>query len=205
MLLLITNRKSYTRFRLVPKSTILDDPELTLNGYYALCSITRIYFGAHHKNLNVEHPYYQQQKCIPGIAVSSEIKFMRIFGGVLWLGGFKWEWGPRKWRFSLIFAGKGASNDSVVVQNGDFRFFRSLYLPNLHIQGHNYYIVLCSPLVALHWRRNGWPWMTLSGHFALKSGPSSASNGLAFWLSAKIAWKFAELRIYPTVSGNRKI
>jgi len=36
-----------------------------------------------------------------------------------------------------------------VVENGDFRFFRSLYLPNLHIQGHNYYIVLCSPLVAL--------------------------------------------------------
>ena len=40
MLLLIANRKSYTRFRLVPKSTTLDDPELTLNGYYALCCIT---------------------------------------------------------------------------------------------------------------------------------------------------------------------
>ena len=33
-----------------------------------------------------------------------------------------------------------------MVANGDFRFFRSLYLPNLHIQGHSYYIVLCSPL-----------------------------------------------------------
>ena len=31
-LLLITNRKSYTRFRLVPKSTTLVDPEVTLNG-----------------------------------------------------------------------------------------------------------------------------------------------------------------------------
>ena len=41
-------------------------------------------------------------------------------------------------------------NESGVVVNGDFRFFRSLYLPNLHIQRHNYYIVLCSPLVALH-------------------------------------------------------
>ena len=39
---------------------------------------------------------------------------------------------------------------SGVVQNGDFRFYRSLYLPNFHIQGHSYYIVLCSPLVALH-------------------------------------------------------
>jgi len=38
--------------------------------------------------------------------------------------------------------------------------------------------------------------MTLNGHFALKSGPCSASNGLAFWLSEKTVRKFAELRIY---------
>jgi len=37
--------------------------------------------------------------------------------------------------------------------------------------------------------------MTLSGHFALKSGSSSTSNGLAFWLSEKTVRKFAELRI----------
>jgi len=37
--------------------------------------------------------------------------------------------------------------------------------------------------------------MTLNGHFALKSGPSSASNGLMFWLSEKTVGKFAELRI----------
>ena len=37
--------------------------------------------------------------------------------------------------------------------------------------------------------------MTLNGHFALKFGPSSASNGLAFWLSEKTALKFVELRI----------
>ena len=53
-------------------------------------------------------------------------------------------------RFMRIFAGV-CSNESGVVENGDFRFFRSLYLPNLHIQGPNYYIVLHSPLVALHW------------------------------------------------------
>ena len=66
-----------------------------------------------------------------------------------------------------------------------FASFARYYLRNLHIQGHNYYIVVCSPLMALHWRRNGWHWMTLNGHFALKSGPSSESNGLAFWLSEK--------------------
>ena len=38
--------------------------------------------------------------------------------------------------------------------------------------------------------------MTLNGHFALKFGPSSASNGLAFRLSEKSIRKFAELRIY---------
>ena len=37
--------------------------------------------------------------------------------------------------------------------------------------------------------------MALNGHFPLKSGPSSASNGLAFWLSEKTIRKFAELRI----------
>jgi len=40
--------------------------------------------------------------------------------------------------------------------------------------------------------------MTLNGHFALKSGPSSASNGLAFWLSEKTVRKFAD-----TVSGKK--
>ena len=43
ILLLITNRKSYTRFRLVPKSTTLVDPEMTLDGNYALCCITYVF------------------------------------------------------------------------------------------------------------------------------------------------------------------
>jgi len=34
------------------------------------------------------------------------------------------------------------------------------------------------------------------GHFALKSGSASASNGLVFWLSEKTVRKFAELHIY---------
>jgi len=42
-LLLITNRKSYTRIRLVPKSTTLVDPEMTLEGNYALCCITHVF------------------------------------------------------------------------------------------------------------------------------------------------------------------
>jgi len=76
--------------------------------------------GAHHKNMNEDRPILSPTKS-PGIAVSSEIKFMRIFAG---------------------FAGEGASDENGDVKNGDFRLFRPLYLPNLHIQGHNYYIVL---------------------------------------------------------------
>jgi len=115
--------------------------------------------------------YRQRQNCSPEILVSSKVRLMWIFVWVCWREGVKWEWGGRKWRFSLLY--------------------------NLHIQGHNnYYIVLCSPLVALHWHQNRWPWMTLNGHFALKSGSSSASNGLALRLSEKTVPKFAALRIY---------
>ena len=44
--------------------------------------------------------------------------------------------------FAAVRYGEGSSNESGVVENGDFRLFRSLYLSNLHIQGHNYYIIL---------------------------------------------------------------
>jgi len=48
-------------------------------------------------------PYCQRQKCSRASAVSSEIKFLRIFAGVRWREGFKWEWGGRKWRFFAYF------------------------------------------------------------------------------------------------------
>jgi len=47
-LLLITNRKSNTRFRLVSNSTTLVYPEMTLDGNYALRCITHMCFGANH-------------------------------------------------------------------------------------------------------------------------------------------------------------
>jgi len=47
--------------------------------------------------------------------------------------------------------------------------------------------------------------MTLNGHFALKSGSSSASNGLAFWLSEKIVRKFAKLRIILSAFSNKNV
>jgi len=67
----------------------VDDLELNLNGYYALCCITRMSFGAHHKNLNEDRPILSATEMSPGIAVSSEIRLMRIFAGVHWRWGFK--------------------------------------------------------------------------------------------------------------------
>ena len=108
---------------------------MTLNGHFALKSVSgsatnELAFLAFEQTVRKfeELPIYcQRQNYSPGILVSSKVRFMWIFPG---------------------FASEGASNESGVVVNGDFRLFRSLHLPNLHIQGHNY-IVLCSPLVAL--------------------------------------------------------
>ena len=81
-LLLITNRKSYTRFRLVTKSTTwmtLNWPWMAIMRSVALHTClseptTKIWMKI--------DPYYQRLKCSPGIAVSSKVRFMRIFGGV---------------------------------------------------------------------------------------------------------------------------
>jgi len=46
-------------------------------------------------------PYYQRRKCRrPMTLVSGDIRFMRIFAGVLWRRGVKRQWGNRKRRFS---------------------------------------------------------------------------------------------------------
>jgi len=51
--------------------------------------------------------YCQRQKCRTGNVVSDSIRFMQIFAG-------------------LRCSGEGASNESGVIENGDFRFIRSL-------------------------------------------------------------------------------
>ena len=84
----------------------------------------------------------QRQKCSRANAVSSEIKFMRIFAEVSWRGGFKWEWCRRKWRFSLILS--------------------AIFSELSHLRSQLLYL-LCRPLLALQWQPNRWPWMTFNG------------------------------------------
>ena len=86
-LLLITNRKSYTRFRLVPKSTTFG-PWLTLKWpwtaiMHSVALHTCVWEPTTKICMKID-PYYQRQKCSPGILVSSKISFMQIYAGVRW-------------------------------------------------------------------------------------------------------------------------
>ena len=56
--------------------------------------------------------------------------------------------------------------------------------------------MLCSPLVAHQRYENRWPWMTLSGHFALKSVSGSATNGLASPAFVQNCWNICKAAIY---------
>jgi len=90
--------KSHTPFRLVPKSTTLDDS----NGRYAHCYRKDASFGAHHKNLNEDKPILSAAKCRPMTLVSGGIRHMRIFAKIPWGGGVKRQCGCRQWQFSEI-------------------------------------------------------------------------------------------------------
>ena len=86
-------------FRLVPKSTTLDDLERPIR---ILLNKRCVFRSPPQKKGMKVDPYYQRQKCRPLSLVSGDIKFVRIFAGVLWRGGVKRQWGNRKRRFSWL-------------------------------------------------------------------------------------------------------
>jgi len=98
-LLLMTNRKSHTPFRLVPNSTTLNDLERPIRTLFQ----KRCVFRSPPQKFEWRQTH-QQQKCRPMTLVSDGIRFMRI-----------------------RFLGEGASNDSGVVDNGNFQRFRWLF------------------------------------------------------------------------------
>jgi len=65
-LLLMTNRKSHMRLRLVPKSTTLADLERPIRTPLQ----KRCVFGAHHKTVNEDRPILSAEKCRPMTVVS---------------------------------------------------------------------------------------------------------------------------------------
>jgi len=82
MLLWPTNRKSHTRFRLVPTSVTLDDFERLKRHS---CRNEQN-FWAHRKNFDEDKPILSAAKCTPMVVISKKnIRYMRIFTG-------KWGW-----------------------------------------------------------------------------------------------------------------
>jgi len=139
----MTNRKSHTRFRLVPKSATLDDLEGSLHTLFqSTCS-----FWAHHDNFNEHSPIlYQRRRCSP----------MALYR--FWQ--YKFYADTR--RDSLE---RGRQTTVVrVTENIDFQGFRTLRLQLLRKWGQHYYIVLFSPLSPFHWPQSP-KYMTLNqGH-----------------------------------------
>jgi len=91
------------RFRLVQKSmTLEDDLELLkVQIFTEFCANSHIWEAPTAKRMKID-PYYQRQKCSPMTLGSGNMSFMRIFGA-------------------------GASNDSGVVDDGNFWRFGWLY------------------------------------------------------------------------------
>jgi len=120
---------------------------MTLNSRCTFCSRIDASYGAHHKKSWMKiDPYYPQQKCRLLTLVSGDIRFTRIFAGVLWRGGIKRQWSNRKRRLSWLL---DATPSGKWCQH--------------------YYIVLFSPLSPFQWPQNIWPWMTLTGYLASNS------------------------------------
>jgi len=168
----MTNRKSHTPFRLVSKSTTLDDLEQPTRILFQKRCVFR---SPPQKNWMKIDPYCQQQKCRPLTLVSGDVRCVRIFAGVLW---------------------REASNDSGVIENVDFHRFWTLPLRHLRKWDQHYYTLLFSPLPPFQWPQNIWPWMTLTGYLALNS------VFVPVWLAETarihkiIAWKLIKIDTY---------
>ena len=81
MVILMTNRKSYMRFRLVPKSMTLDDLWLLwVQIFTEFCASSHFWEATTAKRMKID-PYYQRQKCSPMTLVNGNIRRMRLVAG----------------------------------------------------------------------------------------------------------------------------
>jgi len=95
----MTNRKSHTPFRLVPKSTTLDDFERPIR---TLLQKRCVFRSPPQKIWMKIDPYYHLRKCRPVTLVSGGISFMWIFAEHLWGRGVKRQWSCRQRQFSAF-------------------------------------------------------------------------------------------------------
>jgi len=162
-LLLNTNRKPHKHFRLVPKSTTLDDLELTLNSHYAFFTLHICLSEPTAKIwMTIDSYSCQLQKCSPEIVVSTEVRFMRIFLGVRWGGGIQWEWG----RFF-----------------GDFQPICCDISKTVHSRQSYYRTLIGNHMQAIEWYHFRWPWVTSDPDFKHRAD-LSATAGLSCTVTA---------------------
>jgi len=131
------------RFRLVPKSSTLDDPERPWTA--------KTHFGAEKMRLLEPtaqiwmkiDPYMhvmQRQKCRPMTLVSGNIRHMRILAGIPLGGDFKWEWGC--WRRQFLAIWVATSSETLEIRPA-LLFYRPM--------------TICYPLLACDWLQSEWP------------------------------------------------
>jgi len=140
----MTNRKSHTRFRLVPKSSTLDDLERT---WMAI-----MHFDAEKMRLLEStaqiwikiNQYYQWQKYRPMILLSGNIRCMHTFAGVPFGGGLKWV------RLSTTGIFGDLSN----------YFFRNFTDKASNIMWR--YATPCRPVIDCKMNDLEWPWVAIS-------------------------------------------
>jgi len=163
---------------------------MTLNGHFALKSLSGSStnglaspaFGQNCSKLTELPIHCQRQKCSPGNVVSGTIRFMQIFVGVRWRGDVKWEWGHRKWRFSVhsvtVFRTFYIHGHTTAFTWYDCQWpwayfkviglFRIKLLKNGVWYGKSYYrLLLGNHTLAFNWCHFWWPWSTFEGQFSL--------------------------------------
>jgi len=148
-LLLITNRKSHTPFRLVQKINDLGWPWTA--DTHSVAEKMRISKPTTKIWMKIDL-YYQRQQCRP--IVCGGIRCTRIFAEVPWGGSVKRQWGCGKRQISPF---------SLAIFRILQRWLR---------WGQLYYTAIRSPSSAFQWSQSAyleWPWMTLNGYFALNS------------------------------------
>jgi len=167
----MTNRKLHTPFRLVPKSTILDDLEWPIRTLLMKRCVFR------------SPPQKQEWRythTISGKNVANDSSFWRyktysnIRGGSPGRG-VQQQWGCRERQISA---------------------FRWLFFGYFRDEAQLYYMTICSPSLAFQWSQNAWSWMTLTGYFTLKSvfAPVWLADTVRFWKI--IAWKLIKIDTY---------
>ena len=157
---------------------------MTLNGHFALNSVSGSAPGwrlrLSHKTVRklAELPINcQQQKCSPGNVVYGSIRLR-------WRGGVKWEWGRRKWWFSVhsvtvfwtFYIRDHWPHDSfqVIRLSMTLGIFQGHWTVSHQISqngvwyGKCYYRQLIgNHTLAFDWSYFWWPWSTCEGHFSL--------------------------------------